>query len=90
MLLRRFPQDEDHAELAWLTTRALWGDLQDLLDESVATDAEELSATLRRRMSQAHPITVRAVAALSRLSVRHPYAVEEALEAVRKEVARAS
>jgi hypothetical protein len=89
MLLSRFPDDEDHAELAWLVTRALWGDLQDSLDESVATDAEELSATLRRRLAQAHPITVRAVAALSRLSLRHPHAVEYEPQPVRREVPRA-
>jgi transglutaminase superfamily protein len=77
MLLTRFPDDEDHAELAWLVTRSLWGDLQEELDESVATDAEELASTLKRRLAQAHPITVRAVAALSRLSMREPFAVRQ-------------
>jgi transglutaminase superfamily protein len=76
MLLNRFPEDEDHAELAWLVTRALWGDLEGELDNSVATDAEELAATLKRRLRQAHPITVRGVAAISRLSLREPYAVD--------------
>lgn len=75
MLLSRFPEDEDHAEFAWLVTRALWGDLQHEIDDSVATDAEELASTLKRRLAQAHPITVRAVAALSRLSLREPFAV---------------
>ena len=27
MLLRRFPADEEHKQLAWLVTRSLWGDL---------------------------------------------------------------
>ena len=89
MLLDRFPADEDHAELAWLVTRALWGDLQDGLDVAVATDAEELSATLRRRLAQAHPITVRGVAGLSRLSLRHPHAVDDEPELVRRELPHA-
>ena len=76
MLLGRFPADEDHAELAWLVTRALWGDLQGELDQSVATDAEEMAATLKRRLAQAHPITVRLVAGISRLSLREPYAAD--------------
>ena len=41
-------------------------------DDALA--AEELSRSLRRRLGAAHPSTMRFVAALSRLSVRHPYA----------------
>jgi hypothetical protein len=36
--------------------------------------AEELSRSLRRRLSQAHPGTVRFVALVSRLSIKDPYA----------------
>lgn len=78
MLLDRFPEDEEHAELAWLVTRALWGDLQQQTTDQLATDAEELSRSLRRRALQAQPITVRIVAALSRLSLRHPYGRNDA------------
>jgi hypothetical protein len=74
MLLDRFPEDEEHAELAWLVTRALWGDLQgEVISDDLVADAEELSRTLRRRLMQAQPITVRAVAAVSKLSLRYPY-----------------
>ncbi|HVF31480.1 MAG TPA: transglutaminase domain-containing protein [Acidimicrobiales bacterium] len=74
MYLDRFIEDEEHTELAWLTTRVLWGDLQDSDDPLYATLAEELSRSLRRRLANAQPATVRAVAAVSRFSLRDPYA----------------
>lgn len=74
MFLDRFTRDEEHTELAWLTTRVLWGDLQDDPDPMLASVAEELSRSLRRRLAAAQPATVRAVALVSRLSLRHPYA----------------
>jgi hypothetical protein len=74
MFLSRFPDDDEHAELAWLVTRALFGDLQEELTIDHAVAAEELSRAMRRRLGQAHPATVRMIAALSRLSLRHPYA----------------
>jgi hypothetical protein len=52
MFLDRFGPDEEHTELAWLTTRALWGDLQGSLTPQLASTAEELSKALRRRMTQ--------------------------------------
>ena len=61
-------------ELAWLTTRALWGDLQDDPNPLLASVAEELSRALRRRLAAAQPGTMRAVAVVSRLSLRDPYA----------------
>lgn len=76
MFLDRFTEDSEHTELAWLVTRALWGDLQHELTNEHAAIAEELSRALRRRLAQAQPFTVRAVAAVSRLSLRHPYAPE--------------
>jgi hypothetical protein len=81
MFLGRFAGDEEHTELAWLTTRALWGDLQDQLTTELAETAEELSRALRRRMAQAQPATIRVVALVSRLSLRHPYAPETDLTA---------
>jgi hypothetical protein len=74
MFLDRFIEDEEHTELAWLTTRVLWGDLQHDDDPLMATVAEELSRALRRRLAAAQPSTARAVAWVSRLSLRHPYA----------------
>ena len=84
MLLGRFPDDDEHTELAWLVTRALWGDLQHILTAELAEDAEELTRTLRRRLGQAHPITVRMVAAASRLSLRSPYEVAAGREQERR------
>lgn len=74
MFLDRFAEDEEHTEFAWLVTRALWGDLQDDIDTPMAEAAEELSRALRRRLSQSQPGTVRLVAAVSRVSLRKPYA----------------
>jgi hypothetical protein len=74
MLLERFLPDAEHTELAWLTTRVLWGDLQEEVDERHAIAAEELSRTLRRRLGAAQPATLRAVSFVSRLSLRSPYA----------------
>ena len=76
MFLDRFIPDDEHTEYAWLVTRALWGDLQSDLSIDTATAAEELSRSLRRRLSQTQPLTVRAVSRVSRLSLRHPYAPE--------------
>lgn len=76
MFLDRFLPDEEHTEFAWLTTRVLWGDLQRDDDPLLATVAEELSRSLRRRLAASQPATVRAVAVVSRLSLRHPYAPE--------------
>ena len=72
----RFVEDPEHTELAWLVTRALWGDLQDSLTPELATMGEELSRALRRRLAGAHPAPVRAIGVVSRLSLRHPYAPE--------------
>ena len=74
MYLERFIDDDEHTELAWLVTRVLWGDLQDDASLELAVAAEELSRSLRRRMASAQPGTVRFVAAVSRLSLRHPFA----------------
>jgi cbb3-type cytochrome oxidase subunit 3 len=76
MFLDRFIEDPDHTEFAWLVTRALWGDLQYDITPEMATAAEELSRSLRSRLGQAQPSTVRAVAMVSRLSLRNPYAPE--------------
>lgn len=76
MFLDRFAPDEEHNEFAWLVTRTLWGDLRGSITPELAAIAEELSRTLRRRLAQAQPGTLRAVAAVSRLSQRYPYAPE--------------
>jgi len=79
MFLDRMVDDEEHTELAWLTTRLLWGDLQDSDDPVYATMAEELSRSLRRRLGATQPFAVRFVGALSRLSLRHEYLTDTSL-----------
>ncbi|MHB8718632.1 MAG: hypothetical protein ACYDAC_07040, partial [Candidatus Dormibacteria bacterium] len=75
--------DPEHTELAWLVTRFLWGDLVGKATDDDVHAAQEMSRSLRRRMARAHPLTVRALAMMSRLSLRHPY--EAGLEYHRKE-----
>lgn len=70
----RFVDDAEHTELAWLTTRALWGDLRDQCTDELASQAEELSRALRRRLTQAQPATMRFVGTVSRISLRDPFA----------------
>lgn len=74
MFLDRVVPDEEHAELAWLVTRTMWGDLREEITEEDAVAAEELSGSLKKRLGQAHPFTLRGIATVSRLSLRHPYA----------------
>jgi len=76
MFLKRVVVDVEHAELAWLVTRALWGDLRHEVTVEDARSAEDLSRSLRKRLSQAQTFVMRVIAALSRLSVRHPYGAE--------------
>ena len=77
MYLDRFMPDEEHTELAWLTTRGLWGDLQHELTDDHAAAAQELSRSLRRRLASTQPGTLRAVAVVSRLSLKHPFSPED-------------
>lgn len=72
----RLVDDEEHLQFAWLVTRTLWGDLSMDVTEDHAAHAEELSRSLRRRMSQAQPVSLRLVAAVSRLSLRSPFSPE--------------
>ena len=74
MFLNRFVEDAEHTELAWLTTRCLWGDLRDDADDVTAGAAEELSRALRGRLSSAQSASMRFVAGVSRVSLRDPFA----------------
>ncbi len=74
MFRKRFLEDEEHTQLAWLATRGLWGDLQNDLTPEHATAAEELSRALRRRLAQVQPPASRLVAKFSRISLRSPFA----------------
>lgn len=77
MFAERFVDDEEHRQFAWLVTRALWGDLGTDLTPELALEAQTFSGSLRRRLSQARPITVRAVALFSWRSLRRPYDAED-------------
>lgn len=68
--------DEEHVELAWLVTRTLFGDLRHSISDDDVLAAEELSRSLRRRLFEAQPFTIRAVATVSRISLQNPYAPE--------------
>ncbi|HVE92550.1 MAG TPA: transglutaminase domain-containing protein [Actinomycetota bacterium] len=74
MFLDRVIPDDEHTEFAWLVTRTLWGDLRPDVTTDDAVTAEELSRSLRKRISQAHSFTLRSIAAISRLSLKNPYA----------------
>jgi hypothetical protein len=73
MFLTRFAPDAEHRELAWLVTRCLWGDLAGQATDEHAAVAEELARALRRRIASAQPVTVRLIAAVSRISLRSPF-----------------
>jgi hypothetical protein len=74
--LERVVPDEEHTELAWLVTRALWGDLARGLTDDDVYAAEEMSRSLRRRLFEAQPVAIRVISIVSRLSIKHPFAPE--------------
>lgn len=68
--------DEEHTELAWLVTRALWGDLRRGLLEEDAEAAEGMARSLRSRITAGQPFPTRVAAWISRSSLRRPYSSE--------------
>jgi hypothetical protein len=75
-LVELVDEDEEHAELAWLVTRALWGDLRVGLSVDDAATAEQLAASVSARLTKAQPETARLLAAVSRASLRAPHSRE--------------
>lgn len=71
--LDRVDDDVEHRELAWLTTRALWGDLTRDLRAEDAVAAETLSRSLCARLTRAQPGVTRLSALGSRKSLREPW-----------------
>lgn len=65
--------DDEHAELAWLVTRGLYGDLARDLQDADADAAEVMSASLRRRLTGAQNGVARLTAAVSKSSLKAPY-----------------
>ena len=74
--LKRVADDAEHEEFAWLVSRALYGDLAQTVTDADAGAAEELGASLRRRMFRGQPFQARALATLSKASLRQPYTEE--------------
>jgi hypothetical protein len=74
--LKRVVDDDEHAELAWLVSRTLYGDMSRNVSDEDAHAAEELSTSLRRRISRGQPFQARVLAALSKASLRSPYTDE--------------
>ncbi len=65
--------DVEHADLAWLVTRAMWGDMRRDLTEEDAAHAEALSRSLIRRLARAQNVVNLVSAAIARTSLRQPF-----------------
>jgi hypothetical protein len=68
--------DDEHEELAWLVSRALWGDLRRDLRPEDAGAAERLAASVARRLDRAQPMLNRVLARIARTSLREPYSTQ--------------
>jgi len=68
--------DREHEELAWLVTRAVWGDLARDLREDDVHEAEEMARSVARRISMEQTAINRFVAAVTRTSLRDPWSDE--------------
>lgn len=68
--------DDEHRELAWLVTRALWGDLARDIGPEDADTAESMAGSVLRRLRAAEATSGRILAAASRSSLREPYSDE--------------
>jgi hypothetical protein len=65
--------DAEHEELAWLVSRALWGDLRRDLRPEDADAGERLAASVARRLDRAQAMLNRVLARIARTSLREPY-----------------
>lgn len=74
--LDHIQEDAKHEELAWLATRALWGDLRRDLQPEDAENAERLAASVGRRLDRAQPVLNRVMARIARSSLREPYSTQ--------------
>ncbi|MDQ1446461.1 MAG: hypothetical protein QOI20_2925 [Acidimicrobiaceae bacterium] len=71
--LEAVDDDDEHAELAWLVTRGLYGDLSRDLRDADADAAEVMSASLRRRLARAQSGVAQVTGAVAKASLRRPY-----------------
>ncbi len=74
--LQFLERDQEHQELAWLVTRAWWGDLDRDLREDDAATAERLARSLTKRFVAAQPALNRFLAFSARSSLVEPYTRE--------------
>lgn len=74
--LKKVADDDEHAEMAWLVARTMYGDMRHSATDADAHAAEELGASLRRRLFRGQPFQARVLAVLSRASLRQPYTDE--------------
>jgi hypothetical protein len=74
--LDRVQPDDEHTELAWLVTRALYGDLAQTVTDRDAAAAEEMATSLRRRMFRGQQVQSRLLALVGRASLKYPYTAE--------------
>lgn len=74
--LKMVQPDKEHDELAWLVTRGLWGDLVRDLNDQDAALAEEMAASLVKRVRSLQPGMSRLMAFASRNSLRNPFTDE--------------
>jgi hypothetical protein len=69
-------EDDEHQELAWLVSDALYGELQDRCTDTEVAAARELSASLRSRLLKGQPFQTRVLSLLTKLSLEQPYSTE--------------
>jgi hypothetical protein len=76
--------DAEHEELAWLVTKALYGELRGRCSDEDVVAARELVASLSQRLVKAQPLQTRVLALFSKLSLEQPYSTEvPAVRAIR-------
>ena len=68
--------DDQHAELAWLVTRTLYGDMLSTITGEDAAAAEDLANSVSRRLRRAQSSSTRFLAFASRTSLREPFSRE--------------
>lgn len=68
--------DPDHAELAWLVTRVLWGDLVRDCRSEDAAQCELWARSLKKRLAAAQSPLTKVIAFASRASLKDPYTKE--------------
>jgi transglutaminase-like putative cysteine protease len=68
--------DDEHAELAWLMTRSLWGDLRRDVQPDDANAAATMTRSVGRRIRGAQPPLNRVSSFAARESLRRPFSLD--------------